>query len=53
MDGDTGEFFPTNKGFAFDANEVSSLIPLLEQAETEVAKAFLVDKKKLGLDEDE
>lgn len=40
MDGDTGYWFPTKTGFSFDANEVSSLIPLLEDASEAVAQQY-------------
>lgn len=33
MDGDTGHWFPTKTGYAFPADEISSLISLLEKAE--------------------
>lgn len=43
MDGDTGNWYPTKTGFSFDADEVSSLIPLLEEAEKEVSKQYMWD----------
>jgi hypothetical protein len=41
MDGDTGHWYPTKSGFSFPADEVSSLIPLLEEAAAEVAKQYI------------
>jgi|TARA_Y100000389_G_scaffold203800_1_gene253540 hypothetical protein len=41
MDGDTGQWFPTKSGFSIPADEVSSLIPLLEDASDLVAKRFI------------
>lgn len=41
MDGDTGHWFPTKTGFSMPADEASSLIPLLEEAATEVAKKYV------------
>jgi hypothetical protein len=32
LDGDTGRYYPTKSGFSFFADEVTSLIPLLEEA---------------------
>ena len=40
MDGDTGQWFPTKSGYAMVADEVSSLIPLLEEASEIVAKRY-------------
>ena len=40
MDGDTGTWFPTKTGFSFHADEVSSLIPLLEEASKDVARRY-------------
>jgi len=40
MDGDTGAWFPTKSGYSFSADEVSSLIPLLEDAAEAVAKRY-------------
>ena len=40
MDGDTGQWFPTKSGYAMSADEVSSLIPLLEEASEIVAKRY-------------
>ena len=40
MDGDTGQWFPTKSGYAMAADEVSSLIPLLEEASEIVAKRY-------------
>ena len=41
MDGDTGQWFPTKTGFSIPADEVSSLIPLLEEASEMVAKRYI------------
>lgn len=43
VDGDTGQIYPTKTGFSFDADEVSSLIPLLNAAEKTVARRFIKD----------
>ena len=40
LDGDTGYWFPTKSGYAILADEVSSIIPLLEQAETLVSQKY-------------
>ena len=40
MDGDTGSWFPTKSGFSIHADEVSSLLPLLEEAEIAVAQRY-------------
>ena len=32
MDGDTGQWYPTKSGYSMPADEVSSLVPLLEAA---------------------
>lgn len=40
MDGDTGHWYPTKSGFSFHADEVSSLIPLLEDASEAVAQNY-------------
>ncbi len=40
MDGDTGQWYPTKSGYAMSADEVSSLIPLLEEAAEIVAKRY-------------
>ena len=45
MDGDTGFWFPTKTGISMPANEVSSLIPLLQDAEQFMAKKFLGTKQ--------
>jgi hypothetical protein len=51
MDGDTGHWYPTKSGFSFPADEVSSLIPLLQEAETIVAYKYLVkDQLELELE---
>ena len=41
MDGDTGLWYPTKSGYSMPADEVSSLIPLLEAASEQVAKRFI------------
>ncbi len=41
MDGDTGQWYPTKSGFSFQADEVSSLIPLLEEAADFVAQQYM------------
>ena len=41
MDGDTGQWYPTKSGYSMPADEVSSLIPLLETAGEQVAKRFV------------
>lgn len=43
MDGDTGQWYPTKTGFSFVADEVSSLIPLLEDASELVASKYVYD----------
>ena len=43
MDGDTGNWFPSKTGFSMPADEVSSLIPLLEDASKEIAKKYVFD----------
>ena len=40
MDGDTGQWFPTKSGFAMPADEVCSIIPLLEDAAEMVSQRF-------------
>ena len=40
MDGDTGAWFPTKSGFSMPADEVSSLIPLLEDASEAIAQQY-------------
>lgn len=47
MDGDTGNWYPTKTGFSFAADEISSLIPLLEAAEKIVAKQYIVNTQLL------
>ena len=41
MDGDTGQWYPTKSGFSIPADEVSSLIPLLEDAGEAVAMKYI------------
>ncbi len=51
MDGDTGQWYPTKSGFSFPADEVSSLLPLLQEAETLVSYQYLVkDQLELELE---
>lgn len=45
MDGDTGAWYPTKSGFSFNADEVTSLIPLLEQAADYVSKSYIVNNQ--------
>ena len=40
LDGDTGYWFPTKSGYAILADEVSSIIPLLTEAETIISKKY-------------
>ena len=40
MDGDTGQWFPTKSGLALPADEVCSIIPLLEDAAEMVSQRF-------------
>ena len=40
LDGDTGYWFPTKSGYAILADEVSSIIPLLEEAESIISKKY-------------
>ena len=32
MDGDTGQWYPTKSGYSMPADEVSSLVPLLQKS---------------------
>jgi hypothetical protein len=41
MDGDTGEWYPTKSGFSIPADEVSSLLPLLQEASEVMAKQYI------------
>ena len=41
MDGDTGQWYPTKSGYSMPADEVSSLVPLLEAAGERVDKRFI------------
>jgi hypothetical protein len=45
MDGDTGQWFPTKSGFSIPADEVSSLIPLLEDASEAVAQQYVYNNQ--------
>jgi len=40
MDGDTGNWYPTKSGFSMPADEVTSLIPLLEDASDAVVMLY-------------
>lgn len=53
LDGDTGRWYPTKTGFSFQADEVSSLIPLLEEAASTIARHYIVDNQlSLQLEEE-
>ena len=41
MDGDTGQWYPTKTGFSMPADEVSSLVPLLQEASEAVAQRYV------------
>jgi hypothetical protein len=45
MDGDTGNWYPTKTGFSFNADEVTSLIPLLEQAALHVSRNYIIENQ--------
>ena len=45
LDGDTGYWLPTKSGYALLADEVSSIIPLLEEAETIISKKYKRDNQ--------
>lgn len=45
MDGDTGQWYPTKSGFSFPADEVSSLIPLLIEAEELVSYRYITSNQ--------
>ena len=45
MDGDTGQWYPTKSGFSIPADEVSSLIPLLNDASRAVAQQYIVNNQ--------
>jgi hypothetical protein len=49
MDGDTGVWYPSKSGYSIPADEVSSLIPLLQKAEEDVATYHKSDRQ-LSLD---
>jgi hypothetical protein len=54
MDGDTGQWYPTKSGFSIPADEVSSLIPLLEDAGEAVAMKYRWDTQlELDLENDD
>jgi hypothetical protein len=40
LDGDTGYWFPTKNGYALLADEVSSVIPLLQTAEKIISQKY-------------
>ena len=51
MDGDTGQWCPTKTGFSIPADEVSSLLPRLEEASELVAKRYICNTQlELGLE---
>jgi hypothetical protein len=45
MDGDTGVWFPTKSGFSIPADEVTSLLPLLEEAGDLMAQKYRRDNQ--------
>ena len=45
LDGDTGYWFPTKSGYALLADEVSSVIPLLMEAESIISKKYKRDNQ--------
>ena len=45
LDGDTGAWYPTKSGFSLIADEVSSLIPLLEDASSYVAQQYIATRQ--------
>ena len=45
LDGDTGYWFPTKSGYAILADEVSSIIPLLTEAESIISKKYKRDNQ--------
>ena len=45
LDGDTGYWFPTKSGYALLADEVSSVIPLLMEAESIISKKYKRDSQ--------
>jgi hypothetical protein len=49
MDGDTGVWYPSKSGYSIPADEVSSIIPLLQKAEEDVATYHKSDRQ-LSLD---
>ncbi|ASE99740.1 hypothetical protein [uncultured virus] len=49
MDGDTGMIYPTKSGYAIPADEVNSIIPLLEEVAKIVNKPY-VSTKQLEID---
>jgi hypothetical protein len=49
MDGDTGVWYPSKSGYSIPADEVSSLIPLLQKAEEDVA-TYHKSNRQLSLD---
>jgi hypothetical protein len=54
MDGDTGQWYPTKSGFSIPADEVCSLIPLLEDAGEAVAMKYRWDTQlELDLENDD
>lgn len=49
IDGDTGLIYPTKSGYAIPADEVNSIIPLLEKVAEIVNKPY-ADNKQLEID---
>ena len=45
LDGDTGYWFPTKRGYALLADEFSSIIPLLTEAESIISKKYRRDNQ--------
>ena len=41
MDGDTGQWYPTKTGFSMPTDEVSSIVPLLQEASEAVAQRYV------------
>ena len=42
---DTGQWYPTKSGFSIPADEVTSLLPLLEEASKEVGKRYTLNNQ--------
>jgi hypothetical protein len=45
MDGDTGAWYPSKSGYSIPADEVSSLIPLLQKAEKLVTQRHKINNQ--------